>query len=167
MQLSRRPRSRASPQTRPDVMQVLLRRDVKGLGRRGDIVTVSSGHARNYLIPNGLAVEASEGTIAQAAAAKKSRALQEAADVESARAIAGELSAAPIVVTAKAGASGKLFGSVTAGDVVEAVQRQCRVTIDRKHVVIETPIRELGTHRVVVTLYGDVRAQISVLVQSA
>ncbi|MFZ9531904.1 MAG: 50S ribosomal protein L9, partial [Ilumatobacteraceae bacterium] len=69
-------------------MKVLLRRDVKGIGRRGDIVTVSSGHARNFLIPNGLAVEATEGAVAQAETLKRSRDLREAADKDSARAIA-------------------------------------------------------------------------------
>lgn len=148
-------------------MQVLLRRDVKGIGRRGDIVTVSSGHARNYLIPNGLAVEATDGAIAQANATKKSRALQEAADLESARHIAGQLATTPIVVTAKAGATGKLFGSVTAADIVEAVQRQCQIVLDRKHLQIDTPIRDVGSHSVSVTLYADVRANLTIDVRSA
>ncbi|MFM7963786.1 MAG: 50S ribosomal protein L9, partial [Actinomycetota bacterium] len=86
-------------------MQVLLRRDVKGIGRRGDIVTVSSGHARNYLIPNGLAVEATDGAVEQAATVKKSRAVREAADRESALAIATAFAETPLVITAKAGAT--------------------------------------------------------------
>lgn len=147
-------------------MQVLLRRDVKGIGKRGEIVTVSSGHARNYLIPNGLAVEATDGAIAQAASTKKSRALREAADRESAQAIAATLTDTPLTITAKAGATGKLFGSVTASDIAEAVERQFHVVIDRKHITIEAPIRELGTHRAVVSLYADVRAAISVVVQA-
>ncbi|MBM3656984.1 MAG: 50S ribosomal protein L9, partial [Actinobacteria bacterium] len=115
-------RRRPPHQQRPDVVQVLLRRDVKGIGRRGDIVTVSSGHARNYLIPNGLAVEATDGAVEQAATVKKSRAVREAADRESARAIATAFAETPLVITAKAGATGKLFGSVTAADIVEAVE---------------------------------------------
>ena len=110
-------------------MQVLLRRDVKGIGRRGDIVNVSSGHARNYLIPNGLAVEATDGAVAQAETLKKSRDLREAADRESARAIAATFAESPLVVTAKAGATGKLFGSVTAADIAEAVERQFHVVV--------------------------------------
>jgi large subunit ribosomal protein L9 len=116
-------------------MQVLLRRDVKGIGRRGDIVTVSSGHARNYLIPNGLAVEATDGAVEQATTLKRSRDLREAADRDSARTIATTLAATPLVITAKAGATGKLFGS---------------------------PIRDVGTHQVTVGIYGDVRASVSV-----
>lgn len=148
-------------------MQVLLRRDVKGIGRRGDVVTVSSGHARNYLIPNGLAVEATEATVAQAASLKKSRALREAADRDSARAIAAQFAAAPLVIEAKAGSTGKLFGSVTAADIVEAVERQFEVVVERKHVEIQTPIREVGTHPVNVVLYADVRGTLNVEVRPA
>ena len=135
-------------------MQVLLRRDVKGIGRRGDIVTVSSGHARNYLIPNGLAVEATEGAIAQAA------------DRDSARAIAAIFAATPLVVNAKAGATGKLFGSITASDIVAGVEQQFQVVVDRKHVEIAAPIRELGTHQVTIGLYGDVRGTLTVEVRA-
>lgn len=148
-------------------MQVLLRRDVKGIGRRGDIVTVSSGHARNYLIPNGLAVEATDGAVEQAATVKKSRDLREAADRESARAIANAFAESPLVITAKAGATGKLFGSVTAADIAEAVQKQFQVVIDRKHVSIDKPIREVGTHKVTVSLFADVRGMLNVDVRQA
>lgn len=147
-------------------MQVLLRRDVKGIGKRGEIVTVSSGHARNYLIPNGLAVEATDGAVAQAATAKKSRALREAADRESAQAIAATLAETPLTISAKAGATGKLFGSVTAADIAEAIEHQFHVVVDRKHIVIEAPIREVGTHVATVTLYADVRAKLSIVVQA-
>ena len=147
-------------------MQVLLRRDVKGIGRRGDIVTVSSGHARNYLIPNGLAVEATDGAVEQAATVKKSRAVREAADRESARAIATAFAETPLVITSKAGATGKLFGSVTAADIVEAVERQFHVVVERKHVSIEHPIREVGTHQVSVALFADVRGTLNVEVRA-
>ncbi|MFM7392042.1 MAG: 50S ribosomal protein L9 [Actinomycetota bacterium] len=147
-------------------MQVLLRRDVKGIGRRGDIVIVSSGHARNYLIPNGLAVEATDGAVEQAATVKKSRAVREAADRESARAIATAFAETPLIITAKAGATGKLFGSVTAADIVEAVERQFHVVVERKHVSIEHPIREVGTHSVSVALFADVRGTLNVEVRA-
>ena len=147
-------------------MQVLLRRDVKGIGRRGDIVEVSSGHARNYLIPNGLAVEATDGAVAQATSLKKTRALREAADRDSARAIAATFAETPLVIIAKAGASGKLFGSVTANDIVEAIERHFHVVVDRKHVEIERPIRDVGRHVATVALYADVRGAITIDVQA-
>lgn len=143
-------------------MQVLLRRDVKGLGRRGEIVTVSSGHARNYLIPNGLAVEATDGAVEQAATLKKSRAVREAADRESARSIAAQFASEPLVIVAKAGSTGKLFGSVTAADIVAAVERQFHVVVERKNVSIPSPIREIGSHSVSVGLYADVRGTLTV-----
>lgn len=148
-------------------MQVLLRRDVKGIGRRGDIVNVSSGHARNYLIPNGLAVEATDGAVSQAADQKRSRNVREAADRESARAIVAMFAETPLVVIAKAGAAGKLFGSITASDIVAAVEQQYHVVIDRKHVDIAHPIREVGTHQVTITVYADVRGVLTVEVRAA
>jgi large subunit ribosomal protein L9 len=137
-------------------MQVLLRSDVSGIGRRGDIVTVSSGHARNYLLPKGLAVEASAGTVAQAAAMQRARSAREAADRESALTIAAALAQRAVTITAKAGAEGRLFGSVTANDVVAAVDEQFGIALDRKKVEIGEPIRTLGAHSVSVNLFGDV-----------
>ena len=147
-------------------MKVLLRRDVKGIGKRGDIVEVSSGHARNHLIPNGLAVEATEGAVENAVTQKRTQAAREAADRESARAIAARFAATPLEIVAKAGASGKLFGSVTSHDVVEAIARQHGVEVDRKHVEIPTPIREVGAHTVHVGLVADVRATLTVQVRA-
>jgi large subunit ribosomal protein L9 len=147
-------------------VKVLLRRDVKGIGRRGDIVEVSSGHARNHLIPNGLAVEATEGAVENAVSQKRTQAAREAADRESARAIAARFAATPLEIVAKAGASGKLFGSVTSHDVVEAIARQHGVEVDRKHVEIPTPIREVGLHTVHVGLFADVRATLTVQVRA-
>jgi len=112
-------------------MQVLLRSDVAGIGRRGDIVTVSSGHARNFLLPKGLAVEASEGTVAQAAAMQRARSAREAADRESAQTIAASLAQRAVTITAKAGAEGRLFGSVTANDIVTAVDEQFGISLER------------------------------------
>lgn len=137
-------------------MQVLLRSDVSGIGRRGDIVTVSSGHARNYLLPNGLAVEASAGTVAQAAAMQRARSAREAADRQSALTIAAALAQRAVTIAAKAGAEGRLFGSVTANDVVAAVDEQFGISLDRKKVEISEPIRTIGTHSVSVNLFGDV-----------
>jgi len=142
-------------------VQVLLRRDVKGIGRRGDIVTVSSGHARNYLIPNGLAVEATDGAVEQAATVKKSRAVREAADRESARAIATAFAETPLVITAKAGATGKLFGSVTAADIVESLKAQ-GLDVDKHQIELPEPLRELGVFSLPVRLHPEVRASLKV-----
>lgn len=137
-------------------MKVLLRSDVAGVGRRGDIVTVSSGHARNFLMPRGLAVPASDGTVRQSESMKRARQLREAADRESAQAVATELASRTIAVSAKAGNEGRLFGSVSAGDIAAAVAAQTGLTIDRKGIVIEEPIRTVGEHRVAVELFPGV-----------
>ena len=139
-------------------MKVLLRSDIKGVGRRGDIVNVSSGHARNFLLPNDLAIVANPGTIAQAEVMRKSRELQIAADRESARLVAASLSTTVIKIAAKAGNEGRLFGSVNAAEIAKAVLDQTGVTIDRKSIQVETPLRQLGEHSVTVEIFAEVVA---------
>ena len=139
-------------------MKVLLRSDVKGIGRRGDIVNVSSGHARNFLLPNDLAIVANAGTIAQAEVMRKSREQQIAADRESARLVATSLSTTAIKIAAKAGNEGRLFGSINAAEIAKAVLDQTGVTIDRKNIQVETPLRQLGEHSVSAEIFSDVVA---------
>lgn len=139
-------------------MKVLLRSDVKGIGRRGDIVNVSSGHARNFLLPNDLAIVANSGTIAQAEVMRKSREQQIAADRESARLVAASLSTTVIKIAAKAGNEGRLFGSINAVEIAKAVLDQTGVTIDRKNIQVETPLRQLGEHSVLAEIFTDVVA---------
>ena len=139
-------------------MKVLLRSDVKGIGRRGDIVNVSSGHARNFLLPNDLAIVANSGTIAQAEVMRKSREQQIAADRESARLVAASLSTTVIKIAAKAGNEGRLFGSINAVEIAKAVLDQTGVTIDRKNIQVEAPLRQLGEHSVSAEIFADVVA---------
>ncbi|NBY45586.1 MAG: 50S ribosomal protein L9 [Acidimicrobiia bacterium] len=139
-------------------MKVLLRSDIKGIGRRGDIVNVSSGHARNFLLPNDLAIVANAGTIAQAEVMRKSREQQIAADRESARLVATSLSTTVIKIAAKAGNEGRLFGSINAAEIAKAVFDQTGVTIDRKSIQVETPLRQLGEHSVSAEIFSDVVA---------
>jgi large subunit ribosomal protein L9 len=148
-------------------VKVLLRADVEGVGRRGDIVDVSGGFARNYLVPTGRAVDAPPGVEAQAAAMRRTRDLRDAKDRESATVVANAISAKPIVVTARAGAEGRLFGSVTAADVAEAIEAQTGAVVDRRRIALQEPIRSVGTHTVSVRLLSEVEAEISVEVQPA
>ncbi len=143
-------------------MKVLLRSDIKGVGRRGDVVNVSSGHARNFLLPNDLAIVANEGTIAQADIMRKSRELQVVADRESARLVAASLATTVITIAAKAGNEGRLFGSINAAEIVKAIFDQTGVTIDRKAVQIEAPLRQLGEHTVTAEVFDDVVATLKV-----
>ncbi len=143
-------------------MKVLLRSDVKGVGRRGDIVSVSAGHARNFLLPNDLAVVANDGTVAQAEVMRKAQELKAATDRESARTLAASLATKVITISAKAGNEGRLFGSVSSTEIVKAIFDQTGAMIDRKQVQLEAPLRQLGEHVVVVELFAEVPANISI-----
>ena len=143
-------------------MKVLLRSDVKGVGRRGDIVSVSAGHARNFLLPNDLAVVANDGTVAQAEVMRKAQELKAATERESARTLAASLATKVITISAKAGNEGRLFGSITSTEIVKAIFDQTGATIDRKQVQLEAPLRQLGEHEVVVELFAEVLTNMSV-----
>lgn len=147
-------------------MKVVLRSDVTDVGKKGDVVDVADGFARNYLVPEGLAFKASAGAKAQADAMRRSRDIRDAADRSAAEDVARQLVPQVITVTARAGGEGRLFGSITAADVVEAVQAQTGVELDRRKVHLEDPIRELGTHRVNVKLHSEVEFPVTVEVSS-
>ena len=142
-------------------MKVILRNDLAGVGKRGDIVEVADGYGRNYLLPKGHAIVASDGAVSQAKAMRRARDLRDAADRESAQTIASALVARTITIQAKAGGEGKLFGSVTTGDIAQAIHEQANISIDRKKLHIE-PIKSLGTYSVSVKLHSDVEFPVSV-----
>jgi large subunit ribosomal protein L9 len=144
------------------MMRVVLRADVQGVGKKGDLLDVADGYARNFLVPRGLAMKASKGVEAQAGSMRRSRDVRDAADRSAAEDIAKELVPQVINVSAKAGAEGRLFGSVTAADVVEAVQTQTGVELDRRMLHLDEPIKTLGTHTVQAKLHADVEFAITV-----
>lgn len=137
-------------------MKVVLRADVDQVGKKGDVVDVADGYARNFLVPGGLAFKASQGAQSQADAMRRSRDIRDAAERTAAEDVARQLVPQVITITARAGGEGKLFGSVTALDVVEAVQAQTGIELDRRKVHLEDSIREVGTHRVNVKLHSEV-----------
>ena len=143
-------------------MKVLLRSDIAGVGKKGDIVEVAKGFARNYLFPTGSALVATGGVEAQAASMRKARALRDAEDKESAEAVAGVLRAATVTITARAGPEGRLFGSVTVGDVAEAVEAQTGAVVDRRKMQLAEPIKTVGTHVVPVHLHAEVDAEVTI-----
>ncbi|MFM8268260.1 MAG: 50S ribosomal protein L9 [Ilumatobacteraceae bacterium] len=147
-------------------MKVILRSDHKGLGKRGDIVEVSEGHARNFLLPKGLAITASDGAVAQAAAMRRARDLRDANDRASAQTVASALVGSTITIKVKAGAEGRLFGSVTAADVVAAVRAQANIALDRRVLQVDH-IKTTGTHQVRARLHHDVEFPITVEVVGA
>lgn len=146
-------------------MKVILRSDLPELGKRGDIVDVADGHARNFLFPKGLALKASDGAIAQAAKMRQSRDLRDANAREAATTIASTLVPQIITVRTKAGPEGRLFGSVTAADVAEAVKAQTGIDIDRHDITVEA-IKTLGEHTATAKLHADVSFPIRLTVEA-
>lgn len=147
-------------------MRVVLRSDLDHVGKRGDIVDVADGFARNYLLPKGHAIVATSGVTAQAASMRKARDLKDAKDREAAEVVARTLVPMVIRIPAKAGTGGRLFGSVTTGDIADAVLQQAKVNLDRRRLHLDEPIKSTGTHEVPVKLHSDVEFRITVEVVS-
>ena len=144
-------------------MKIVLQKPVEKLGEPGDVAEVADGYARNYLIPRGLAIKADRGAAKQADVLKRahqSKLSQRKGEYE---ALASKLiSSGSLRISARAGDEGKLFGSVTAADIAEAVAAQAGVTIDRRDVHITEPIRSVGTHEVRVKLFHEVEPILTV-----
>jgi large subunit ribosomal protein L9 len=148
-------------------MRLLLRADVDGVGKKGDLVEVADGFGRNYLMPKGLAIKASKNIESQATAMRRSRDHKDAADRSAAEEIAKTLVPRVITITSRAGTEGRLFGSVTTNDVAEAVREQTGVELDRRHLHLDEPIKSLGTHAVQAKLHSDVEFAVTVEVTKA
>ena len=129
-------------------MRVILTKDVPALGAKGEVVDVAVGYARNYLVPEALAVKATAGTIRQAERMRKARIEAERKALDAAEQLAQSLVGSRVVVAAKAGDEGRLFGSVGVGDVSEAIKKFTGVEVDRKIVRIDKAIKEIGLHEV-------------------
>ena len=142
-------------------MKLILRNDLDGLGKRGDIVTVADGYGRNFLLPRGLAFVATAGAVDQAARMRRARDLRDANDREAAQTVATRLVPQVITIPAKSGSEGRLFGSVTLGDVVDAVRDQTGVALERRQLDSE-PIKSVGQHTVTAKLHSDVSFPITI-----
>lgn len=143
-------------------MKVVLRADVDNVGKKGDILEVADGFARNYLIARGHAIKATDGVVNQAAAMRRARDIKDARDRSAAETVARTLVPAVIRISAKSGSEGRLFGSVTAADVVQAVKDQTGVELDRRRLRLDEPIKTVGTHEVPVKLHSDVEFRVTV-----
>ena len=143
-------------------VKVILRDDVSGLGKRGDIVEVSKGYVRNFLQPRGLAMSATEGAQQQAEAMRRSRDIKDARNRESAEQIATVLVPKTITITMRASDAGRLFGSVSETEIVEAVKAETGIELDRKDLLLDEHIKDLGTHMVTARLHSDVQFPITI-----
>jgi large subunit ribosomal protein L9 len=145
------------------MIEVILREDVKTLGQAGEMVRVKPGYARNYLLPQGLAYEATEGNKKRIAGETKARASRDQAEKAQAQQVATTLSAVTLNLSGKAGEEGKLFGSITSQDVADALARAGH-TVDKRRIELEHPIKTLGEHAVKIRLHPEVHAELRVSV---
>ncbi len=144
-------------------MEVILRQDVASLGKAGELVKVKPGYARNYLLPHGLAYEATAGNKQRIAAESKARAARSAADRQEAEAQAARLSGVALTLSRKAGEGDRLFGSITSQDVADALEAKGQ-TVDKRRIELEHPIKTVGLHLVPVRLHHEVTAEIRLTV---
>ncbi|HLM78756.1 MAG TPA: 50S ribosomal protein L9 [Rubrobacteraceae bacterium] len=145
-------------------MQVILKQDVEKIGRRGDVVEVSRGYVRNFLVPRGLAEVATPAKMEEV-----SRQMAEAEErdrriAERAGEIAETLNKSVITIEARTGEDERLFGSVTAANIASAIEKARSVRLDRRRIKLDEPIKSLGTHQVPVQIHGDVEASVKVIV---
>lgn len=145
------------------MMEVILREDVQHLGKAGALVRVKPGYARNYLLPRGLAYEATEGNKKRIVGEQRARAAQSAAEKGEAEQAAAALSGIQLQLTARAGEEGRLFGSVTSQDLADALAAKGR-PVDKRRIEMDHPIKQLGIHTVSVRLHPEVHAEIQVTV---
>ncbi len=142
-------------------MKLILKQDVPGLGGPGDVVDVADGYGRNYLVPQGFAMLATKGAEKQIASIRRAREVREVRDLASARTLAGQLAGLTVTVPSRAGEGGRLFGSVTASDVVDAVARVGGPKLDKRRVVLGTPVKTLGTHTATIKVHADLDAPLT------
>ncbi|GAA3120432.1 MULTISPECIES: 50S ribosomal protein L9 [Nonomuraea] len=143
-------------------MKLILTNEVSGLGTPGDVVEVKDGYGRNYLIPRGYAMRWTRGAEKQIETIRKARDAREIRDLGTAKEVAGQLGALRVRLSTRAGESGRLFGSITTGDIAEAVKAAGGPLLDRRRIEIVNPIKSVGSHRVTVKLHPEVSASVDV-----
>lgn len=146
-------------------MKIILLDKVKNLGNAGDLTEASDGYARNFLFPRKLAIEATEENLAQWKEDQKEKKKKEAEDRAQAEELKKALEKEPVILKAKGGTTGKLFGAVTSKDLEKAVQNQLKVKLDRKKIELKENIKEVGVHTVEVRVYPEMTAKLRVDVQ--
>ncbi len=145
-------------------MKVILLKDIAGQGRRGDVIDVAEGYARNYLIPRGMATQASKGKMKELDKRRQSAALKEEKLEKKARELATRLENVTIVIKAKTGEGGRLFGSVSNRDIAETLATQHNIKLDKKKLVLKEPIKQLGIYSITAKLHPGVQVEIGVQV---
>jgi len=142
-------------------MRLILTQEVSGLGSPGDVIEVKDGFGRNYLLPQGFAMKATKGAEKQMEALQRTRAAREVRTLDEAKSLAGQLGALTVTLKARAGDGGRLFGSVTTTDIVDAVRAAGGPELDRRRVELHGAIKSVGEHVVTVRIHPEVAAEVS------
>ena len=148
-------------------MKVVLLQDVKSLGKKGELVTVSDGYARNFLFPRNLAKEANAQAMNELRNAEQSKKFKKDTEIAAANEAKSALEGSKFVIKAKAGESGKLFGSITAKEISAEIKRQKQLDVDKRKIVLKREIKTVGDYDVEIKLYTGVTAQVTVAVEKA
>ena len=147
-------------------MKVILLEDVKTLGKKGQVVNVSDGYARNMLLPKGYATEATEGNIRSLKKQKAIAAEKKAEEKAAAQQTAEKIGKVSVEIKTKAGEGGRIFGSITSKDIADALKAQHNITVDKKKILLDSPIKQTGEMTVEIKLYTDVNAKLKVVVNA-
>ena len=147
-------------------MIVILNRDIKGTGKAGDVVNVSDGYARNMLLPKGYATEATEGNIRSLKKQKAIAAEKKAEEKAAAQQTAEKIGKVSVEIKTKAGEGGRIFGSITSKSIADALKAQHNITVDKKKILLDSPIKQTGEMTVEIKLYTDVNAKLKVVVNA-
>jgi len=145
-------------------MKVILKQDVKALGKNGELKEVADGYARNYLFPRGLAIEATSGNVKVLSQLKEGAAKKEQHEEENAKELAAKLQGIKVIFKVKSGEGGRLFGSITTKDITEQLEKNYKIALDKRKISLEESIKTLGDYQVKVHLYKGVFAEIIVVV---
>lgn len=143
-------------------MKVVLLADVKGHGKKGELVEASDGYARNYLLPRGLAKEATKGVLNEVKGKSDAAAYHKEQEKKAAKEAADKLNGAKVTIKSKAGENGKLFGKVTNQNVADAIKYQLHIVIDKRKIVLPDGIKTIGSHSVEIKVYPEISAKITV-----
>ncbi len=147
-------------------MKVILLKDVKGTGNKGDVINVSDGYGRNYLIPREIAREATEGNINKLENQKEVQKKKEEKELKEAKAVGEKISEITLKFKNKAGDGGKLFGSITSKDIATKLKKQHKIDVDKRKIVLDNPIKELGSRFVEVKVYPEISGKLKIEVIS-
>ncbi len=147
-------------------MKVILLTDVKGHGKKGEVVEASDGYARNFLLPRGLAKEATKGALNEVKGKNEAKAYHKEQEVIAAKEAAAKLEGQKVTISSKAGDNGKLFGKITNQNVADAIKYQLHIVVDKRKVVLPDGIKTTGSHEVEIKVYPEISAKITVEVVS-